>query len=339
MNCVKRKYCKIGFAVSFLFSLIFIFTMFFTSSTSKSNRNYSTALTANDDNELDDGNEPRCNLITTSRISSAMGNQMFQYATLYGLAKSNNKKPFIRDHLIALTRTFNLSIPYEDHDLTSFVRHYERGNMFYDENSSRWPCNENSSILGFRQTYKYFEKFKSKIKAEFTFRDNISTICNNAINEAVQKVNLKLGRRNCFIVSAHIRRGDFLSNISKDAGFVVPDAAYILNAINYFESRFSRRYTCLQFLILGNDYEWNLANVPNRNNVLVLKTNTAEVDLCILSRCNGSIVSTGTYGWWGAYLASGPTVYMKEQCRPNSRLCKLYNMPDYAGSDWDWVSM
>lgn len=95
---------------------------------------------------------------------------------------------------------------------------------------------------------------------------------------------------------------------------------------------------CIGFLIIGDDILWNLKNVPNKTNILVLPRNSPEVDLCVLTKCNASIISSGTFGWW-AYLADGPTTYMKHQCYPNSSLCKQYNMTEYINPAWDWTPL
>lgn len=50
-----------------------------------------------------------------------LGNRMFQYASLYGLSKTNKKKPFLNKMFFALNMTFNLNIEIEQHSLENFT--------------------------------------------------------------------------------------------------------------------------------------------------------------------------------------------------------------------------
>lgn len=207
------------------------------------------------------------------------------------------------------------------------------------ENSTWLPCDRNVTLQGFRQSYKYFDKYKSDIKSEFTFQENISKRCDKAFSDAIHHLNANLSHRNCFWVGAHMRRGDFVFDTYQHKGYIPAESEYLRRAIKYFENRFRKRYGCIRFLILGNDRQWNYMNSPKKYNVLVLDSNTPEVDMCVLSRCNGTILSSGSFGWWGAYLADGPTTYMQNQCRPNSSLCSEIQIKDYINPDWDWTPL
>jgi len=57
-------------------------------------------------------------------------------------------------------------------------------------------------------------------------------------------------------------------------------------------------------------------------------------DLALLSVCDGVIMSTGTYGWWGAWLANKTTVYYRNWPRASSPLLKLFKRDDFFPPNW-----
>lgn len=280
-----------------------------------------------------------CNFLTLTAKSGRIGNEMFQYASLYGLAKANYKQPFLNTSSnFAVTKIFNLSIPYGNSPSNNFVVDEETACCEFKENSTRMNCDQNVTLEGFRQSYKYFDKYKIEIKKEFTFRDSVLKHCQKVIHRMLRRFEAK-NITNCFLVGVHMRRGDFVYDLYQDAGFVPAEATYLRNAIDYYEKRLLDQCPCLVFLVTGNDITWNLNNVPKKFNIIVLPPNSAAVDLCVLSKCNASIISTGSFGWWAAYLADGPTTYMKYQCRPNSPLCEEFELNDYINPSWDWTPL
>ena len=60
----------------------------------------------------------------------------------------------------------------------------------------------------------------------------------------------------------------------------------------------------------------------------------AIVDLAIMSMMEHMIMTTGTYGWWGAWLANGRTVYYQKWPRPNSTLSKGFVREDFFPPYW-----
>lgn len=247
------------------------------------------------------------------------------------------KKPFLKNSNFSLSFIFNLSVVYQDHSLDSFVSDRENSWCLFRQKSTRLPCGRNVTLYGYRQSYKYFDNYRTEIKNEFKFQLGIVKKCEEAFNESLERLNSNMNIRNCFVVGAHMRRGDFVR--LKRRGHIPANSGYLHKAISYFEERFRKHYNCVQFLIVGDNQTWNLLNSPKKPNIFVLPKNSAEVDLCILSRCKGIIMTTGSFSWWAAYLADGPTTYMEPQCRYNSSLCKNFKMMDYINPNWDWTPL
>ena len=62
-----------------------------------------------------------------------------------------------------------------------------------------------------------------------------------------------------------------------------------------------------------------------------------EVDMAILSSCDSVIISTGTFGWWSAYLnvnATPDIYYYKHWPAPGSVMEKMTNKSEYFMKSW-----
>ena len=58
------------------------------------------------------------------------------------------------------------------------------------------------------------------------------------------------------------------------------------------------------------------------------------VDLAVLSSCDAVIVSTGSFGWWAAWLANKTTVYYANWPRPGTGFDQLLNRTTYFPAQW-----
>lgn len=72
------------------------------------------------------------------------------------------------------------------------------------------------------------------------------------------------------------------------------------------------------FVVASDDVEWcktNFGAVANETILYSVDAFTTKLgydrkylDMCIMSKCNHSIIDYGTFGFWGAYLAGGHTI-------------------------------
>ena len=63
-------------------------------------------------------------------------------------------------------------------------------------------------------------------------------------------------------------------------------------------------------------------------------TKRIGVDLAVLASCDHFIMSTGTYGWWAAWLTGGVVVYYKYPAREGSLYSKHFNGDDFFPPHW-----
>ena len=143
-------------------------------------------------------------MIGNNRIgcNGRLGNQMFQYASMRGIASVKGfdwvVPPENYDHTAnyALFETFKMTnvqdknIGFVEGEILKETIHC------YDKNLVD-SCSDNTNLDGFFQTEKYFEKISDEIRSDFTFKDEYLKPCKEFIDS--------LDTTPIFL---HIRRGD-----------------------------------------------------------------------------------------------------------------------------------
>jgi galactoside 2-L-fucosyltransferase 1/2 len=130
---------------------------------------------------------------------------------------------------------------------------------------------------------------------------------------------------------------EYLYNYGFDSG----NAKYISHAMLHFIDRLSH----VTFIVCSDDLDWCRYNmtleIPNElsNRYIVHfceKEHSPIVHLGILTACNHSIITGGSYGWWSAFLAGGHTVYYKGYPRPSSQFDRHFSpsRSDYYLPEW-----
>jgi len=224
-----------------------------------------------------------------------LGNQMFQYASVLGIAEGIGTTCCIPHHgevvidglgnklKVELFNAFNINpehigfIPAPDLHEKDFTF----SKFFMELNPDR-----DHNLVGFFQTPKYFNHIQDLIRKEFTFKDEIVKECQEVLE--------------CFDnpVALHIRRGDYLINSGNHHNLSLK---YYEEALKYFPDR--------QIVIFSDDPEWcmeQLLFVDDR--FIVSEGNGPYHDLYLMTKCSDFIISNSTYSWWGAWLANTGTV-------------------------------
>ena len=128
-------------------------------------------------------------MITFKRLGhyGRLGNQMFQYASLVGIAHNrgfdfginySNKdnqaivNPLVGEERLDIIDAFGENITASDvSDIPHSTECHERFHHFDEELFNRIP--DNCDLLGYFQSEKYFKSCEKKIRSEFTFSDSI----------------------------------------------------------------------------------------------------------------------------------------------------------------------
>jgi galactoside 2-L-fucosyltransferase 1/2 len=59
-----------------------------------------------------------------------------------------------------------------------------------------------------------------------------------------------------------------------------------------------------------------------------------NIDLAILTMCDHTIITSGSFGWWAGWLAGGMVVYYKGFPKPNTSMGNCLNHSDYYLPNW-----
>ena len=284
--------------------------------------------------------------LSSARITSCiraqglgLGNHMFQFAGAVGLTNGKHIISFGGSHVaVHLHEVFNMTRYSKTHDCRiNAVTYRDDGPKccVYDCRNIRIRegtrdfngTNVNNKPLrldGYFQTWKYFEHIKDIIKEEFSFRRDVS-------EKAQERWRQIFGgfHTNNVIVGVHIRRGDVVKYARY--GFKAAPKEYLEIAMDYYRTK----YPGAMFLILSNDFQWCKKEIKGKDiKYADGPGSNFAVDLALFTLCNHSIITVGTYGWWGAWLTGGETVYYKKWPIEGTGLSKMIKHQDYFYKGW-----
>jgi len=196
-----------------------------------------------------------------------LGNQLFQYAFLFGLSKAKGYDFCIPPNT-DLMKCFDIKCRINSINL---VRVEEK--HFHFDNKFPSLYEDNRNYTGYYQTEKYFQHCKTELINSLQFRQD-------------WKVPLNMDTSN--LVSIHVRRGDYVGNKYHP----VVDTGYINGAKKHFPNK--------KFIVFSDEIEW-----CRNNNIgdYYAESNNHYIDLYQMTLCSGAIIANSTFSWWGAYLS------------------------------------
>ena len=261
-----------------------------------------------------------------SVIQAGFGNQLFQYATAYALAKELGQEleldvswfAYVQKKQNSTVRENNLALLSLDYpvfvgrakDFASYrlrvkfrfpknVRAHGKSCPMICENVA--SCREDQSELfkkigrkgavlyGFWQNLNYFDKYLLDLKRQF--------VPNYVLEEESAKLLQQI--RDANSVGVHIRRGDFVS-LGWDKG-----QEYYDKGLEWFKKQFPG----CKFFIVSDDVQWVKEHYGAREDVTVIDVGTETKDIdefFLLASCKHQLISESTFGWWAAYLNTNP---------------------------------
>lgn len=262
-----------------------------------------------------------CNRFITLRgVIGRTGNQLFEVAAVLGTAYRYNLVPVLSSKL-PLRQWFDFpaapnvtpSNVTKFHDIKCAVYRKEIENL---------EKGANISLGGYFQSWRYFLPASHVIRNSFM---QIKSVCRLKAIEFIRQVS-KPGWIN---VCAHIRRGDMASHTASEFGYAIADLNFIQNSFKFYKTKFKQ----VQFIIVSDGMSWCKQNIREPN-VVFSPFNDVGSDLALMTQCDHAIVTSGTFGWWGAWLAGGTTVYFAGYPAKGSKLEKDTNRSDYYPNDW-----
>ena len=234
-----------------------------------------------------------------------LGNQMFQYAALRGIAAKRGYNwcipPDTYDHKdnYGLFETFEMTNVKESN--IGFVS----GDFIQENNHCFIPeffdeCPDNVSLDGYYQTEKYFTHIEKEIHDDFTFKKNYLIPCQEYINS--------LSSPPIFL---HIRQSD---NIGREQYHPILSIEFFENALKQFAEdtlcfvftddmewcKSQEFFKQERFLFNEKNERYSYQNIDGTGKLQ--NTLLPQIDLCLMSLCSGGIIANSSFSWWGAWL-------------------------------------
>ncbi|XP_052094092.1 galactoside alpha-(1,2)-fucosyltransferase 2-like [Mytilus californianus] len=257
---------------------------------------------------------------------SGLGNNIFQFASTFGIAKSKNMTILVNKNA-RINKVFKLSVKVRNDTsvCNSFKRRNEKLSASYDDKLINFSPKESFKLQNYLQSWKYFFPLRKELKEQLTFRVEIMNIVKKNIVKILHKFN-NVPSYKITLVGVHIRRGDMVNN---KQGYNVASPEYLIRAVNYFKER----YQNIIFIVASNGMPWAKKYMPSDISVEFIQ-NSDVVDMATLASCNHTIITIGSFGWWSGWLAGGEVTYFKWPAKSGSGFEKRINYTDYFYPGW-----
>jgi hypothetical protein len=255
-----------------------------------------------------------------------LGNQMFQYASLRGIASKHGyeycipprsifglRDEKVKNTDITLYECFKL--PEVEYRITNYPKVMEPPGEFH---LRLWEnCPDNINLFGYYQFKKYFEDIDNNIRQAFTFCDEILEPCREFIFK---------NYGNSPIISVHVRRTDYLHNIKFHP---VQSIEYYQQALNNFSKE-------IPVLVFSDDVEWcKNQKIFSSDRFCFSEDNNSGVDLCLQSLCTYHIIANSSFSWWGSWLAKSEKIIAPKNWFGES--CINKKVEDMQFGNWTWI--
>lgn len=261
------------------------------------------------------------------KLSGGLGNQMFQYACGRVLA--------IKHQTELILDTSQLNIKESDSTIRQFeLENFKLGSFKIDDknplsansllyrianvvsirigtggiqtskyfiengysfNSSIKIVGEDCFLVGYWQSYRYFQEIESIIREEFQFKRALDGKNMDRVNQIKNKNS----------VSLHVRRGDFVNNKHHDIHGTC-SIEYYRKAVEKISVKVNNPY----LFIFSDDTEWAQAELKNLAYPHVFVSgNTCKqsyIDMQLMSLCKHNIIANSSFSWWSAWLNANP---------------------------------
>lgn len=150
-------------------------------------------------------------------------------------------------------------------------------------------------LVGYFQSYKYFEEYRDIILEEFNF--SIPSISQET-KELLDMIN------GCISVSIHVRRGDYLNGYYYDLLGKVCNRDYYNRAVEIIKTKVDNP----RFFIFSDDSDYVKTNLEIENAMYVNFNRDDDFwqDMYLMSVCKHNIIANSTFSWWGAWLNRNP---------------------------------
>jgi hypothetical protein len=236
-----------------------------------------------------------------------LGNQMFEYAAVRGIAAHHEYDWCIPPFNIkgienySLSNCFKLESVFENNLSIRENFSYVQERFFHFDQELFDNCPDNVSLHGFFQSEKYFKHIKDIIRKDFSFHDEIINPCLEFISDVIDPIFL------------HVRRGD--PNLVDPRGFkwsyTQCGEQHPVQPLEYYEKALAEFDDEQPVIVFSDSPEWvKEQEFFSGDRFLISEPQekysdgsyTPYADLCLMSLCSHAIIANSTLSWWGAWL-------------------------------------
>ena len=222
-----------------------------------------------------------------------LANQMFQYASLKGIARNTGVDfciPYYREAVDDGIGNMLRTELFDSFDLNVRVSLLNNGHapvvherFFHFDEELFNLCPDHISLHGFFQSEKYFLHIKDEIVKDFTFKSGVLDPCKEMISGVDNPISL------------HVRRGDYVKNSANHPPCTLE---YYQKALEYFDSD-------RNVIVFSDDPNWcKQQEIFSDDRFLISENSDNRVDLCLMTLCDDFIIANSSYSWWGAWLSN-----------------------------------
>ena len=221
-----------------------------------------------------------------------LGNQMFQYAALRGIAHQHSIEFCIPPSDFSnewtthqLFETFKLEgLPRTN------VKLLDRGHapevqerFFHFHYHLLMACPDHTSLHGYFQSERWFTDIEADIRRDFTFLDSITADCAEIISDFKDPICL------------HVRRTDYITN---SANHPPLQLEYYQRALSHFD-------TSRQVVVFSDDAAWcRQQSLFQGSRFYFPGCTDNRYDLYLMTQCKDYIIANSSFSWWGAWLST-----------------------------------
>ena len=237
-----------------------------------------------------------------------LGNQMFQYAALKGIASHRGyeytippENPKIQIDNYGLIEAFELSDNKKIGWLNTQYDIIAEKHFHFDEDLfNTFP--DGSGLYGFFQSEKYFKHIEDEIREDFTFKKEWLEPC--------EEFRKDLGDEVIFL---HVRRGD--PNLADKRGFkwayTQCSSQHPPQPLEYYEKALKEFDDDMPVVVFSDSIDWVKEQDLFKPDRFMISEQTDKfsdgalvpyIDLCLMTLCDHAIIANSSMSWWGAWL-------------------------------------
>lgn len=250
--------------------------------------------------------------------SGRLGNQLFQWASIMGLAGTFGKDWSLPKWEYASyfkTPPQNLRPRKPD---------FEHKEVHYHHDMEQWTQIDNRmgvhDVWGWLQSEKYWNGDQKKVQAMMQFTDEHLA--------HVKKKYAQILDSNAPIIAMTIRRGDYVDNPNY---YQLPIDYYLHSLYDFFAGH----ETMANVMVFSDDFNYcrlHLQGLPN----VYFAEGTAMEQLAAMTLCDHFILANSTFSWWGAYLGEKETsVVVRPAYHFAGDMQAQYDAKDYYPERWE----